>query len=114
MSKLCARRATQLFPKLKPGANGHGKNVTRRFANYLDERKITDDRKVFHSFRHTLIGRMTELNVHAAMLMALVRHYDQAKVDFSAAHFANYQHAKLLAELKATIDKFDVRLPLDF
>lgn len=108
------RGATQLFPELKPGANGYGKNVTRRFADYLDERKITDDRKVFHSFRHTFIGRMTELNVHPAMLMALVGHYDQAKVDFSSPHFANYQHAKPLAELKSTLDRFDVKLALPF
>jgi integrase len=108
------RGATQLFPELKPGANGYGKNVTRRFADYLDERKIVDDRKVFHSFRHTFIGRMTELNVHPAMLMALVGHYDQAKVDFSSPHFANYQHAKPLAELKATLDRFDAELPLMF
>lgn len=99
---------------MKPGANGYGKNITRRFADYLDERKITDDRKVFHSFRHTFIGRMTELNVHPAMLMALVGHYDQAKVDFSSPHFANYQHVKPLAELKATLDRFDIDLPMAF
>jgi integrase len=108
------RGETQLFPELKPGANGYGKNVTRRFAGYLDERKIIDDRKVFHSFRHTFIGRMTELNVHPAMLMALVGHYDQAKVDFSSPHFANYQHSKPLAELKATLDRFDIQLPVPF
>ncbi|WDD95187.1 site-specific integrase [Burkholderia sp. FERM BP-3421] len=108
------RGATQLFPEIKPGANGYGKNVTRRFADYLDERKLTDDRKVFHSFRHTFINRMTELNVHPAMLMALVGHYDQSKVDFSSPHFANYQHAKPLAELKSTLDRFDVKLALPF
>ena len=57
---------------------------------------------------------MTELHIHAAMLMALVGHYHQAKVDFSSLHFANYQHAKPPAELKATLDRFDVELPLMF
>ena len=114
VEKLRSAGETQLFPELKPGKNGYGKNVTRRFADYLDERKIIDDRKVFHSFRHTFIGRMTELNVHPAMLMAIVGHYDQAKVDFSSPHFANYQHCKPLAELKATLDRFDIRLPLAF
>ncbi|SAL11383.1 phage-related integrase [Caballeronia udeis] len=106
--------ATQLFPELKPGKNGYGKNVTRRFADYLDERLITDDRKVFHSFRHTFIARMSARNVHPAMLMALVGHYDQAKVDFSSPHFTNYQHDKSLAELKQTIDLLDIELPLTF
>jgi integrase len=106
--------STQLFPELQPGANGHGKNVPRRFADYLDARKIIDDRKVPHSFRHTFIKRMTQLNVHPAMLMALVGHYDQDKVDFSSSHFTNHQHTKPLAELKATLDRFDIALPLTF
>lgn len=108
------RGATQLFPELKPGPNGYGKNVTRRFADYLDERKMTDGRKVFHSFRHTFINRMTELHIHPAMSMALVGHYDQVKVEFSSPHFANCQHAKPLVELKTTLDRFDVELPLMF
>ncbi|WP_410831451.1 hypothetical protein [Paraburkholderia sp. SIMBA_030] len=57
---------------------------------------------------------MAELHIHPAMLMALVGHYDQAKVDFSSPHFANYQHAKPFAELKATLDRFDGELPLMF
>jgi len=114
VEKAKASGATQLFPELKPGKNGYGKNVTRRFADYLDECAITDDRKVFHSFRHTFIARMSARNVHPAMLMALVGHYDQAKVDFSSPHFTNYQHDKTLAELKATIDLLDISLPLAF
>jgi hypothetical protein len=52
------RGATQVFPELNPGANGYGKNVTRRFAAYLDERKIVDRRKVFHIpvFRPTTVA----------------------------------------------------------
>nr|WP_256248925.1 hypothetical protein [Burkholderia ubonensis] len=49
--------------------------------------------------------------------MALVGHYDQAKVDFSSPHFVNYQHTKPLAELKelkATLDRFDIDLPMAF
>ncbi|PQV48569.1 site-specific integrase [Paraburkholderia sp. BL21I4N1] len=114
VEKTKASGATQLFPELKPGKNGYGKNVTRRFGDYLDDLSITDDRKVFHSFRHTFIARMSARNVHPAMLMALVGHYDQAKVDFSSPHFTNYQHDKTLAELKATIDLFDIQLPLSF
>jgi hypothetical protein len=57
---------------------------------------------------------MSARNVHPAMLMALVGHYDQAKVDFSSPHFTNYQHDKTLAELKQTIDLLDIELPLRF
>lgn len=37
------RSATQILPDLKHGANSHGKNIARRFADYLDDRKIVDD-----------------------------------------------------------------------
>jgi integrase len=113
VEKVKASGATQVFPELKPGQNGYGKNVTRRFADYLDECEIRDDRKVFHSFRHTFIGRMSARNVHPAMLMALVGHYDQAKVDFNSPHFTNYQHDKTLAELKQTIDLLDIGIAAD-
>ncbi len=67
------------------------------FADYLDEREIVDDRKIFLRFRPTFIGPMAVFNVHPAMLMALVGRREQAKVDFSSPHFANYQHVKPLA-----------------
>jgi len=108
------RKSKQLFPHLPPSANGHGKNVTRRFGQLLDQRGITSPRKVFHSFRHTFINRMSELNAHPAMLMALVGHYEQSAVDLSAPHFQHYQHAKNLRALKETIDRFDITLPIHF
>lgn len=48
------------------------------------------------------------------MLMAFVEHYVKIKVDFSCPHFANYKHAKPLAELKATLSPFDIDLPMAF
>ncbi|URI09422.1 site-specific integrase [Aquincola tertiaricarbonis] len=100
-----------LFPHLKPGKNGYSKNCGRRFAQWLDKVGITDERKVFHSFRATFITRMSELNTHPAMLMALVGHYEQAQVDLSAPHYKNYQGAKLASALKETMERFDVRVP---
>ncbi|WP_241172555.1 hypothetical protein [Burkholderia gladioli] len=115
MCTACASEARRSsFPSSNPAQTGTGKTWLRRFADYLGERKIVDDRKVFHSFRHTFINRMTELHTHPAMLMALIGHYDQVKVDFSSPHFANYQHAKPLVELKSTIDRFDLILPICF
>lgn len=55
---------------------------------------------------------MTELNVHPVMLMMLVGYYDQSKVDFSSPHFVNYQHAKPLVQLKATLDRLDIETPI--
>lgn len=104
-----------LFPLLKPTKNGYVKNVSRRFnENYLEELRITDSKKRLYSFRSTFITRMSEKNVHPAMIMALVGHYEQDAVDLSSPHFKNYQGTKLLAALRSTIDKFDVKLPMAF
>ena len=104
-----------LFPHLVKGKNGYSKNTTRRFGEWLDKLGITDPRKVFHSFRSTFISRMSEHNVHPAMLMALVGHYDQAKVDLDSPHFKDYQgRAKLLPHLKETMDLFSVRIAMQF
>lgn len=99
---------TRLFPHLIAGKNGYSKNCSRRFAQYLDKIGIKSPQKTFHSFRSTFITRMSELNVHPAMLMAIVGHYQQAKVDLSSPHFSNYQGAKLLSALQDTVNMFDL------
>lgn len=99
---------TRLFPHLIAGKNGYSKNCSRRFAQYLDKIGIKSPQKTFHSFRSTFITRMSELNVHPAMLMAIVGHFQQAKVDLSSPHFSNYQGAKLLSALQDTVNTFDL------
>lgn len=101
-----SKNSTLLFPHLISGKNGYSKNMSRRFGQYLDKLGIKSPQKVFHSFRSTFITKMTEANVHPAMLMALVGHYDQAKVDLSSPHFQNYQGSKLLSALKQTMSLF--------
>ena len=105
----------QLFPMLLPTKNGHVKNVSRRFnENYLPLLRIDDPTHRLYSFRSNFITRMSELNVNAAMIMALVGHYEQTAVDLSSPHFKNYQGAKLIGALRDTIDLFDVKLPMVF
>lgn len=97
-----------VFPYLVEGKNGYSKNCGRRFAQYLDTLGITDERKTFHSFRSTFITRLSEQNANPAMLMAIVGHYEQHKVDLSSPHFQNYQGKKLLTALKETVQRFAV------
>ncbi|MFL9940374.1 site-specific integrase [Paraburkholderia graminis] len=101
-----------LFPHLKDGKNGYSKNMSRRFGQYLDKLKFTDDRKVFHSFRHTFINRMTEMHTHPAMLMAIVGHYEQTALNLSSPHFVNYQHEKQIVTLKRTVDLLEFPITL--
>jgi integrase len=95
----------QVFPHLKESINGYGKNVTRRFGVYLDMIGITDKKKSFHSFRSTFINALTDENVHPAVIMGIVGHYDQSKVDFSSSHFTAYQKTKKIAVLKEAVDR---------
>lgn len=103
----------QLFPHLKDSINGFSKNCSRRFGLYLEKIGIKDGRKVFHSFRSTFINRMTYLNTHPAILMAVVGHFEQGNLDLSSPHFSVYQKNKPLAVLNEAVQKlsFDLKFP---
>ncbi|WP_409053657.1 site-specific integrase [Variovorax sp. GrIS 2.14] len=112
VEKVKAAGHVQLFPHILPGKNGYSRNCSRRFGQYLEKVGIMEQRKVFHSFRGTFISRMTNLGVHPAVLMGLVGHYEQKRVDFSSPHFTNYQEeVKPLHVFKAAIDRlsFDIQ-----
>jgi integrase len=109
-----AKYQIMLFPHLKPSKNGYGKNTSRRFAAYLDEIGIVSPLKVFHSFRSTFINRLSEFSVHPAVLMSLVGHIEQSKVDLSSPHFAVYQHTKPLEVLQKTVNLFNITIPKKF
>jgi integrase len=119
MAYLAQRRKEEpggmLFPELRPTKNGYVKNVSRRFnEQHLRELRIDHPTKRLVSFRHTFITRMSESNVHPAMLMAIVGHFEQDAVDLNSPHFKNYQGIKKLTALRDTIDKFAVKLPTTF
>jgi integrase len=102
-----AKKSGMLFDHLRPGKNGYGKNLGRRFGEYLDTLNIISPTKVFHSLRHNAINNLTEKNVNPGLVMGLVGHYYQAKVDLSGVHFSTYQHDKILAAMKQTVDQID-------
>lgn len=89
-----------LFPYLVDGANGRGKNTGRQFSTYIrDDLKITNDRKVFHSFRHTVITRLHTINSNKAHVIQLVGHEDDS------VHFGTYTHDIGLKALQETVNK---------
>lgn len=91
-----------LFPYLVDGANGRGKNVGRQFSIYLrDDLKITNDRKVFHSFRHSFITRLHTINSNKAHVIQLVGHEDDS------VHFGTYTHDVGLKALQDTVNKLN-------
>lgn len=102
------KNGDMVFPDLTSGANGFSKNASRRFGQYLEKVGIKNDRKVFHSFRSTFINWMTNLNTHPAILMGIVGHFEQGKLDFSSPHFQVYQKTKPIEVLQKAV------APLDF
>lgn len=102
------KKSEMVFPDLTPGVNGFSKNASRRFGQYLEKVGIKNDRKVFHSFRSTFINWMTNLNTHPAILMGIVGHFEQGKLDFSSPHFQIYQKAKPIEVLQKAM------VPLDY
>lgn len=98
-----------LFPHLTDGANGRGKNVGRQFAKLLDKRGIQDDRKVFHSFRHTVITRLHTTGANPAHVMQIAGHSSESK----GVHFQTYTHDVGLQALAETLAKLAYPLNLE-
>jgi integrase len=91
--------AEYLFPYLVDGPNGRGKNVGRHFSNWLGELGINSPRKVFHSFRHTVITRLHATGANPAHVMQIAGHADEAK----GVHFNTYTHDVGLKALADTL-----------
>ncbi|MGP8261418.1 MAG: site-specific integrase [Rhodoblastus sp.] len=74
---LAARRAAgdkMLFPQLEPYRGRYTKNWSRWWGRYQD-RHITDDEAfVFHSFRHSFIGRMRAAEIPLEYMKGIVGH----------------------------------------
>ncbi len=101
--------AEYLFPYLNEGANGRGKNLGRQFGLLLDKRGIKDGRKVFHSFRHTVITRLHTLGANTAHVMQLTGHRGEAG---QSVHFGTYTHDVGLKALADTLEQLNY--PIDF
>jgi integrase len=98
-----------LFPHTIDGPNGRGKNAGRQFAVLLDKRGIQDERKVFHSFRHSVITRLHALNANPAHVMQITGHRGEAG---QSVHFNTYTHDVGLQALADTLGK--LAYPLDY
>jgi integrase len=101
---------TYLFPYLIDGANGRGKNAGRQFSKLLDKRGFTDDRKVLHSFRHSVITRLHSTGANAAHVMQITGHKGEAG---QTVHFGTYTHDVGLKALADTLEKLSYALDFE-
>lgn len=99
-----------LFPYLVDGQNGRGKNAGRQFTKLLDKRGFKDDRKVLHSFRHSVITRLHSTGANAAHVMQITGHKGEAG---QTVHFGTYTHDVGLKALADTLEKLSYALDFE-
>jgi len=96
--------AQLLFPHLKPNPRGKlGGYFTNFFSFYLRQRvRITDKRKVFHSFRHTFKDICRKVGIEEAVHDALTGHTNNAV----SRRYGNEQYP--LEPLFAAMERYDI------
>jgi integrase len=62
-----------LFPELAPGSKGAAA-FSKWFGRYISAHGVTDETKVFHSFRHTFVDALRVADVSGEMNRALLGH----------------------------------------
>ncbi|MNH89461.1 Tyrosine recombinase XerC [compost metagenome] len=73
-----ATGADRLFPELEPVRGKLGHAPSKWFGRYKTKRGITDPKKTFHSFRHTLIDDLRDAGVQDSLIKRIVGHEDSS------------------------------------
>jgi hypothetical protein len=89
----------------------HADEQTKNILADCPERNVSDSTAARYRQEH---DRLHSEGATALEKASTRGHYNHLKVDFPSQHFANYQHRKHLAELKAPLDRFDLMLPMRF
>lgn len=74
--------AESMFPDLEAVRGKLGHAPSKWFGRYKTKRGVTDPRKTFHSFRHTLIDDLRDAGVQDSLIKRIAGHEDSA-VTFS-------------------------------
>jgi integrase len=74
--------ADRLFPELEAVRGKLGHAPSKWFGRYKTKLGVTDPRKTFHSFRHTLIDELRDAGVQDSLIKRIAGHEDGA-VTFS-------------------------------
>lgn len=75
VSQIRQSKQSKLFPQLKwMPSTGFGTKISRWFARYLRRLGIKQKGKNFHSFRHTVVNKLTTAQVYEPFIRELVGH----------------------------------------
>ena len=92
--------ADRLFPELEAVRGKLGHAPSKWFGRYKTKLGITDPRKTFHSFRHTLIDDLRDAGVQDSLIKRIAGHEDSA-VTFSI--YGSRSPLKAMAEAMSQI-----------
>ena len=92
------RGETRLFPELRERRDGYGQTVSKWFGRYRRRCGVTGPRKVFHSFRHTVINALKQAGYRKEQIAELVGHEDDSVT------MGRYGKAFDIATMKAVVD----------
>jgi len=92
--------ANRLFPELETVRGKQGHAPSKWFGRYKTKKGITDPRKTFHSFRHTLIDDLRDAGVQDSLIKRIAGHEDGA-VTFSI--YGSRSPLKAMAEAMSQI-----------
>jgi len=95
-------KGSRLFPRLKfSETSGYGDAVGDQFGRYLDSIHMSEKWLTFHSFRHTLISRMSsELGTQKPVITTITGH----KFEDNSA-FEGYVHESQVAQMLPAIEQ---------
>jgi len=96
-----ASGADRVFPELEAVRGKLGHAPSKWFGRYKTKLGITDPRKTFHSFRHTLIDDLRDLGVQDSLIKRIAGHEDGA-VTFSI--YGSRSPLKAMAEALSQIN----------
>ncbi|MCA9330716.1 tyrosine-type recombinase/integrase [Candidatus Saccharibacteria bacterium] len=103
-----ARNSERIFPELRYyNKGGFGKKPTEWFSAYRKSCGVTDRSKVFHSFRHTLITKLSQV-APKEHVQIIVGHSD------GSVTYDHYFHGLEPKVLYDVIDKLDYAIDLSF
>jgi len=92
--------ADRLFPELEAVRGKLGHAPSKWFGRYKTKQGITDPKKTFHSFRHTLIDDLRDAGVQDSLIKRIAGHEDAA-VTFSI--YGSRSPLKAMAEAMSQI-----------
>lgn len=72
------QNSDRMFPELEPVRGKLGHAPSKWFSRYRTKMGITDPKKTFHSFRHTMIDDLREANVQDSLIKRIAGHEDTA------------------------------------